>query len=218
MMIFKFKSILMLIFILLSLSFLILKNNAYAFNDKYDSNKKNTSGDRYFSISLHLEQEFLNNHMKARGESLTSEKRSRYIKEVELAYGRIMKNRKISDNIPTGDITYQEYITINKEAMLNSGISDEGWLFKDVFEVLSTNKQVKIIRELLKSFYNKSSSGESALFVSIWLDMKEAAAQPVSVKQQQSQAWLDKMRKIPLVITLEDTINETEKQIYEFTD
>lgn len=218
MMIFKFKSILMLIFILLSLSFLILTNNAYAFNDKYDSNKKNTSGDRYFSIFLHLEQEFLNNHMKARGESLTSEKRSRYIKEVELAYDRIMKSRKRSDNIPTGDITYQEYITINKEAMLNSGISDEGWLFKDVFEVLSTNKQVKIIRELLKSFYNKSSSGESALFVSIWLDMKEAAAQPVSVKQQQSQAWLDKMRKIPLVITLEDTINETEKQIYEFTD
>lgn len=218
MMIFKFKSILMLIFILLSLSFLILTNNAYAFNDKYDSNKTNTSGDRHFSIFLHLEQEFLNNHMKARGESLTSEKRSRYIKEVELAYDRIMKSRKRSDNIPIGDITYQEYITINKEAMLNSGISDEGWLFKDVFEVLSTNKQVKIIRELLKSFYNKSSSGESALFFSIWLDMKEAAVQPVSVKQQQSQAWLDKMRKIPLVITLEDTINETEKQIYEFTD
>ncbi|MEX6121577.1 hypothetical protein [Providencia hangzhouensis] len=47
--------------------------------------------------------------------------------------------------------------------------------------------------------------------------MKEEAAQSASIKQQQSQAWLEKMRKIPLVITLEETINETEKLFNEFT-
>ena len=154
--------------------------------------------------------------MKERGDSLTSEKRSKYQHELKLAYDRVMKNRKESDNIPIGDITYQEYININKEARLNSGIPYEGWLFKDVFEVLSTDKQMKIIGELLNSFSNKSLSGESKLFVSIWLDMKEEAAQPASMKRKQSQAWLEKMRKIPLVITLEDTINETEKLVNEF--
>ncbi|MBO2866299.1 hypothetical protein J5H54_15080, partial [Providencia rettgeri] len=177
----------------------------------------NNSDDKYFSIFIYLEKEFLNNHMKARGESFTSEKRSRYQKEVKLAYGRIMKNRKESDNIPIGDITHQEFIKIKKEAMLNTGIPYEGWLFKDVFEVLSIDKQNKIIGELLNSFSNKSRNGESALFASIWLDMKEEAAQSASIKQQQSQAWLEKMRKIPLVITLEETINETEKLFNEFT-
>ncbi|MEX5930477.1 hypothetical protein AB6H26_13155 [Providencia hangzhouensis] len=102
--------------------------------------------------------------------------------------------------------------------MLNTGIPYEGWLFKDVFEVLSIDKQNKIIGELLNSFSNKlRKNGESALFASIWLDMKEEAAQSASIKQQQSQAWLEKMRKIPLVITLEETINETEKLFNEFT-
>ncbi|MBN6361971.1 hypothetical protein JZM27_12080, partial [Providencia huaxiensis] len=118
---------------------------------------------------------------------------------------------------PIGDITHQEFIQIKKEAMLNSGIPYEGWLFKDVFEVLSIDKQNKIIGKLLNSFSNKSRNGESALFASIWLDMKEEAAQSASIKQQQSQAWLEKMRKIPLVITLEETINETEKLFNEFT-
>lgn len=216
MMILKFKSISILIFILLNILFLIITNKSYAFNDRYSLHKVNNSDDKYFSIFIYLEQEFLNNHMKERGDSLTSEKRSKYQHELKLAYDRVMKNRKESDNIPIGDITYQEYININKEARLNSGIPYEGWLFKDVFEVLSTDKQMKIIGELLNSFSNKSLSGESKLFVSIWLDMKEEAAQPASMKRKQSQAWLEKMRKIPLVITLEDTINETEKLVNEF--
>ncbi|MBO1916026.1 hypothetical protein J4727_05785 [Providencia rettgeri] len=61
------------------------------------------------------------------------------------------ENRKESDNIPIGDITHQEFIKI-KEAMLNTGIPYEGWLFKDVFEVLSIDKQNKIIGKLLNSF------------------------------------------------------------------
>ncbi|HEM7526954.1 TPA: hypothetical protein U2J52_003189 [Providencia rettgeri] len=204
-----------LIFIILSC--LILINKGYSFNEKYNPQKVNDSSDKYFSIFIYLEKEFLNNHMKARGESFTSEKRSRYQKEVKLAYGRVMKNRKESDNVPIGDITHQEFIKVNKEGMLNSGIPYEGWLFKDVFEVLSIDKQNRIIGRLLNSFSNKSLNGESALFASIWLDMKEEAAQSVSIKQQQSQAWLEKMRKIPLVITLEETINETEKLFNEFT-
>ncbi|MFP4908366.1 hypothetical protein [Providencia hangzhouensis] len=179
-----------LIFIILSC--LILINKGYSFNEKYNPQKVNDSSDKYFSVFIYLEKEFLNNHMKAQGRI---EKRSRYQKEVKLAYGRIMKNRKESDNIPIGDITHQEFIKIKKEAMLNSGIPYEGWLFKDVFEVLSIDKQNKIIGKLLNSFSNKSLNGESALFASIWLDMKEEAAQSASIKQQQSQAWLEKCER-----------------------
>ncbi|MEX6221550.1 hypothetical protein AB6G21_13260 [Providencia hangzhouensis] len=57
--------------------------------------------------------------------------------------------------------------------MLNTGIPYEGWLFKDVFEVLSIDKQNKIIGIIKIAFSNKSRNGESALFASIWLDMKK---------------------------------------------
>ncbi|HHE6467821.1 TPA: hypothetical protein ACPFI9_001680 [Providencia rettgeri] len=212
---FKSKSIITLIFIILSC--LSLLNKGHAFTDKENIQKVNNSDGKYFSIFIYLEKEFLINYMKERGGLFTSEKRRKYQDELMLAYDRVMKNRKESDNVPIGDITHQEFIKIKKEAMLNSGIPYEGWLFKDVFEVLSIDKKNKIIGKLLKSFSNKSLNGESALFASIWLDMKEEAAQSASIKQQQSQAWLEKMRKIPLVITLEETINETEKLFNEFT-
>ncbi|MBO1929115.1 hypothetical protein J4731_09455 [Providencia rettgeri] len=70
--------------------------------------------------------------------------------------------------------------------MLNTGIPYEGWLFKDVFEVLSIDKQNKIIGKLLNSFSNKSLNGESALFASIWLDMKEEAAQSASINSSKA--------------------------------
>ncbi|MEX6225522.1 hypothetical protein AB6F55_12235 [Providencia hangzhouensis] len=108
-----------------------------------------------------------------------------------------MKNRKESDNIPIGDITHQEFIKIKKEAMLNSGIPYEGWLFKDVFEVLSIDKKNKIIGKLLNSFSNKSLNGESALFASIWLDTKEEAAQSASIEKTTKPSLARKNAKYP---------------------
>ncbi|MEX5919060.1 hypothetical protein [Providencia hangzhouensis] len=63
---FKYKSIITLIFICIILSCLSLLNKGYAFTDKDNIQKVNNSDDKYFSIFIYLEKEFLNNHMKAR--------------------------------------------------------------------------------------------------------------------------------------------------------
>lgn len=144
---------------------------------------------------------------------LSKEKMKKFHYESALAHIEFLKNWfdvNKGKETRTGDINFNEAVMINKKGFKASDLPYDAWFFSDIYDVLDDAERDKFWQDILQAISHPETNAEVKVFIKLWSKMRfEADSQSVD-KKKQSQRWLNRMKKIPLVIEMVKTMETVE--------
>jgi L-rhamnose mutarotase len=167
-----------------------------------------------FKLIIH---EYIRVTMEEYNQPLSQEKREKYKYELSLAYANFLKNwfeLNGNDNPRTEDIKFDEAVVIHQNGHKASGIPYDAWFFADIYDVLNEADRNKLWDEVLDLMSGNQGKQEAKVFINLWLKMKSEAQSKNAEKREKSQRWLNRMRKVPLVIEIEKTLKKVDEGFY----
>lgn len=167
-----------------------------------------------FKLIVH---EYMRVTMEEYNQPLSQEKREKYKYELSLAYANFLKNwfeLNGNNNPRTEDIKFHEAVVIHENGHKASGIPYDAWFFADIYYVLNEVDRNKLWDEVLDLMSGNQGKQEAKVFINLWLKMKSEAKSENAKKREKSQRWLNRMRKIPLVIEIEKTLKKVDEGFY----
>ncbi|HHR6079176.1 TPA: hypothetical protein ACS7ZY_001525 [Providencia alcalifaciens] len=167
-----------------------------------------------FKLIIH---EYMRVTMEEYNQPLSQEKREKYKYELSLAYANFLKNwfeLNGNNNPRTEDIKFHEAVVIHENGHKASGIPYDAWFFADIYDVLNEADRNKLWDEVLDLMSGNQGKQEAKVFINLWLKMKSEAKSENAKKREKSQRWLNRMRKIPLVIEIEKTLKKVDEGFY----
>ncbi|WP_036965427.1 hypothetical protein [Providencia alcalifaciens] len=167
-----------------------------------------------FKLIVH---EYMRVTMEEYKNPLSKETREKYNYELSLAYANFLKNwfeLNRSNNTRTKDIKFHEAVVIHENGHKASGIPYDAWFFADIYDVLNEADRNKLWNEVLDLMSGNQGKQEAKVFINLWLKMKSEAKSENAKNREKSQRWLNRMRKIPLVIEIEKTLKKVDEGFY----
>lgn len=167
-----------------------------------------------FKLIVH---EYMRVTMEEYNQPLSQEKLEKYKYELSLAYANFLKNwfeLNGNNNPRTEDIKFHEAVVIHENGHEASGIPYDAWFFADIYDVLNEVDRDKLWGEVLDLMSGNQGKQEAKVFINLWLKMKSEAQSKNAEKREKSQRWLNRMRKVPLVIEIEKTLKKVDEGFY----
>ncbi|HEQ1858763.1 TPA: hypothetical protein VEO38_002308 [Providencia alcalifaciens] len=167
-----------------------------------------------FKLIIH---EYMRVTMEEYNQPLSQEKREKYKYEFSLAYANFLKNwfeLNGNNNPRTEDIKFHEAVVIHENGHKASEIPYDAWFFADIYDVLNEADRNKLWDEVLDLMSGNQGKQEVKVFINLWLKVKSEAQSENVEKREKSQRWLNRMRKIPLVIEIEKTLKKVDEGFY----
>lgn len=167
-----------------------------------------------FKLIIH---EYMRVTMEEYNQPLSQEKREKYKYELSLAYANFLKNwfeLNGNNNPRTEDIKFHEAVVIHENGHKTSEIPYDAWFFADIYDVLNEADRNKLWDEVLDLMSGNQGKQEAKVFINLWLKVKSEAQSENVEKREKSQRWLNRMRKIPLVIEIEKTLKKVDEGFY----
>ncbi|MTB68083.1 hypothetical protein GKR48_14845 [Providencia sp. wls1943] len=167
-----------------------------------------------FKLIVH---EYMRVSMEEYNHSLSQEKREKYKRELSLAYANFLKSwfeLNGNNNPRKVDIRFYEAVVIHENGHKASGIPYDAWFFADIYDVLNEADRNKLWDEVLDLMSGNQEKQDAKVFINLWLKMKSEAQSENAENREKSQRWLNRMRKIPLVIEIEKTLRKVDEGFY----
>lgn len=165
------------------------------------------------SIFIEIIHEYMYVTMDEYKRPLSKENMKKFHYESALAHIEFLKNWfDVNKDKKTrkGDVNFHEAVMINKKGFKASDLPYDAWFFADIYDVLDDAERDKFWQDILNAISHPETNAEVNLFIKLWSKMRfETDSQSVD-KKKPSQRWLNRMKKIPLVIEMVKTMEAVE--------